>query len=46
MRRMVRRGVSKHVAKRISGHKTDSVFDRYDIVDEPDLVGAARKLES
>jgi hypothetical protein len=42
---MVRRGISKHVSKRISGHKTDSVFDRYDIVDEQDLADAARKLE-
>jgi integrase len=46
VRRMVRRGISKHVAKKISGHVTDSVFDRYDIVDEQDLADAARKLES
>jgi integrase len=46
VRRMVRRGISKHVAKRISGHKTDSVFDRYDIVDPQDLADAARKLET
>jgi integrase len=45
VRRMVRRGISKHVAKKISGHKTDSVFDRYDIVDAQDLAEAARKLE-
>jgi integrase len=45
VRRMVRRGISKHAAKRISGHKTDSIFDRYDIVDEQDLAEAARKLE-
>lgn len=46
VRRMVRRGISKHVAKRISGHKTDSIFDRYDIVDPADLAEAARKLEA
>jgi hypothetical protein len=43
---MVRAGISKHVAKRISGHTTDSIFDRYDITDETDLADAARKLEA
>lgn len=46
VRNMVRAGVSKHVAKRISGHTTDSIFDRYDIVDETDLEEAARKMEA
>lgn len=46
VRNMVRAKISKHVAKRISGHSTDSVFDRYDIVDERDLEDATRKLES
>ncbi len=31
---------------KISGHKTASVFRRYDIVDARDLVDAARKIES
>jgi hypothetical protein len=43
---MVRAGISKHVAKRISGHTTNSIFDRYDITDETDLADAARKLEA
>lgn len=30
---------------RITGHKTRSVFDRYDITSEEDLAEAARKLE-
>jgi integrase len=45
VRRMLRRGISKHTAERISGHATDSIFDRYDIVDESDLAAAAKKLE-
>jgi integrase len=45
VRNMVRAGISKHVAKRISGHTTDAVFERYDITDETDLVEAARKME-
>jgi integrase len=46
VRNMVRAGVSKHVAKRISGHATDSIFDRYDITDESDLAEATRKMEA
>ena len=46
VRNMVRAGISKHVAKLISGHQTDSVFDRYDITDATDLAEAARKLEA
>jgi hypothetical protein len=43
---MVRAGISKHVAKRISGHATDSILDRYDFVDTTDLAEATRKLEA
>jgi hypothetical protein len=31
---------------RISGHKTRSVFDRYNVTSERDLVDAAQKIES
>jgi hypothetical protein len=38
--------VSEKVAMRISGHVTRSVFDRYDIGSEDDLIDAAQKLEN
>ncbi len=37
IRNMVRAGVSQTVAMRISGHKTDSIFRRYDITSDDDL---------
>ena len=45
VRNMVRRGVSETVAMRLSGHKTRSVFLRYDITSLGDIEDAATKIE-
>jgi len=45
VRNMNRAGVPRQTAKKISGHKTDEIFNRYDIVDEQDIRDAVRRTQ-
>jgi integrase len=46
VRNLERKGVSRSVAMKLTGHKTEAVYRRYAIVSSEDLRDAVRRLES
>lgn len=46
VRNLERAGVSRSVAMKLTGHKTESVYRRYAIVSSGDLAEAGRKLQA
>ena len=45
VRNLIRAGVPQQVAKKMSGHETDSTFNRYNIVSEEDMRLASKRMQ-
>jgi integrase len=46
VRHMIQAGIDWHVVKAITGHKTDSILERYDIVDPKRIRQAREKMQA
>ena len=44
-RNLIKMGVTKEIAKKITGHKTEAMFDRYAIQNTDDVATALRKFK-